>query len=298
MRELVLLAGAALLGGGFLLLRPLIAKVLTLAVDREEQAPIPTEWPALIERRVAAVRALSSDQRDRLLQTVRGLIQTRHWEGCGGLVLTPEMQLVIAAQACLLTLELPGEPYPSLRSILIYPSTFVAARAIDLRKWTRASVGEAPTPELGEAWNSGTVVIAWDAAVVGGRDAADGQNVVIHEFAHLIDYQFGLTGGPFNVGALLRDAPDPTRAPNIPGGETWRPVLAVAFERHSAEIERGVPTLLGSYAATNDSELFAVATEVFFEKPAELLAAYPDLYQQLAKLFRQDPAHNVRPEFA
>src|SRR4051794_19933108 len=108
-RELVLLAGAALLGGGFLLLRPLIAKLLTLAVDREERAPIPSEWPMLIERRVPAVRVLTSEQRDRLLDAVRDLIQTRHWEGCGGLTLTPEMQLVIAAQACLLTQELPGE---------------------------------------------------------------------------------------------------------------------------------------------------------------------------------------------
>jgi Mlc titration factor MtfA (ptsG expression regulator) len=297
-RGLVLLAGAVLLGGGFLLLRPLVAKLLTLAIDREEQVPIPAEWPPLIERRVAAVRALTSEQRKRLLHAVRDLITTRHWEGCGGLVLTPEMQLVIAAQACLLTLELPGEAYPSLKSILIYPSTFVAARAVDLRKWTRASVAEAPVPELGEAWNSGTVVVAWDAAVEGGRDAADGQNVVLHEFAHLIDYQFGLTGGGFDAGALMRDANERTRAPSIPGGDTWRPVLAAAFERHYVEIERGTPTLLGAYAATNDSEFFAVATEVFFEKPAELLAAYPDLYQQLAKLFRQDPAHNVRPEFA
>ncbi|HET9957374.1 MAG TPA: zinc-dependent peptidase, partial [Polyangiaceae bacterium] len=92
------------------------------------------------------------------------------------------------------------------------------------------------------------------------------------------------------------DGSEPPRAPNIPGGDTWRPVLAAAFERHCAEIERDVPTLLGGYAATNDSEFFAVATETFFEKPAELQAVYPDLYQQLAMLFRQDPARNLRPE--
>lgn len=290
-RSLVLLAGAIILAGGYMVLGPLIAKLVTQAVAREERAPIPTQWRLAIEQQVAAVQALRDEQRDRLLHAVRDLIMTRHWEGCGGVALTPDMQLLIAAQACLLTLELPGEPYPNLKNVLVYPSTFVPARAADVRKWRQGSIPEPTLPELGESWSNGTVVVAWDAALAGGQDAADGRNLVIHEFAHLLDFQYGLTRGDPDLTGLLQGPNEPSPGPAIPGGDTWRPVLAASFERHCAQVESETTTLLGPYAATNEAEFFAVTTEVFFEKPAHLRAVYPELYEHFAKFFRQDPAH-------
>ena len=290
MQGLVFLAGAALLAGGYLALGPLIRRLVAYTVAREARAAIQADWSVLIEQRVPAVGALTQVQRDRLLHAVRNLLRTRHWEGCGGLTLTQDMQLTIAAQACLLTLELPGEPYPQLRNILVYPSTFLPARAVDVRKWTHPSVSEPPLPELGEAWRTGTVVVAWDAALTGGQNPSDGRNLVLHEFAHLIDFQYGLARGDPDLAELLRGPRETTPAPDIPGGDTWRQVLAESFERHCAEVEQGAPALLDQYAATNEAEFFAVGTETFFEKPAELKAAYPQLYEHLCRFFRQDPA--------
>ncbi|HEY8104973.1 MAG TPA: M90 family metallopeptidase [Gemmatimonadales bacterium] len=293
---LVFLAGAALLVGGYLALGPLIRRLVTYSIAREGRVPVPADWRGVIERRVPGLGILTDAQRDRLLDAVRDLLSTRHWEACGGLALTTEMQLTIAAQACLLTLELPGDPYPRLKAILIYPSTFVPGHSVDMRKWMHASVAEPALPELGEAWPTGTVVIAWDAALDGGANPSDGRNVVIHEFAHLIDFQYGLTHGDPDLTGLLHSSNEPIPAPDIPGGQTWRRMLAESFERHCGDVERRVPTVLDRYAATNEAEFFAVSTEVFFEQPAKLRAAYPQLYDHLSRLFRQDPAGRDRAE--
>jgi Mlc titration factor MtfA (ptsG expression regulator) len=290
MQGLVVLAGAVLLIGGYFTLAPLIRKWVTSAVARKEETPIQADWRRLIERRMPAVSALTDLQRDRLLHAVRDLLRTRHWEGCGGLALTSEMQLIIAAQASLLTLELPGDPYPRLETLLVYPSTFVPTRAVDVRKWTRGSVAEPSLPELGEAWSSGTVVVAWDAALDGSQNGSDGRNVVIHEFAHLLDFQYRLTRGDPDLSGLVRNAEESAASPNIPGGDTWRQVMSQSFERHCAEVDQGTAALLDRYAATNEAEFFAVSTEVFFERPAGLRAAYPLLYEQLSRFFGQDPA--------
>ncbi|MGE3525177.1 MAG: zinc-dependent peptidase, partial [Gemmatimonadales bacterium] len=180
--------------------------------------------------------------------------------------------------ACLLTLEMPGDPYPTLRTVLVYPSSFFAARSPDLRKWSGTSVPEPPLHELGEAWSNGTVVIAWEAAMLGGADAADGHNVVIHEFAHLIDFQLQITP------ALHLPARDGV------GAAGWARVLTDGSERLAQLLSLGLPSVLDSYGTTNLAEFFAVATEAFFERPEELRAEYGELYRQLSGLYRQDPA--------
>jgi len=291
MYGLVVLAGAALLTGGYVALGPLIRKAVLEAAAREESAPLPATWLPVIRQRVPAVNALTEAQQERLLHAVRDLIAACHWEGCGGLVLTQEMQLVIAAQACLLTLELAGDPYPNLRTVLVYPDTFRPVRAVDPRMTTRGTDPDPRLPELGEAWRTGTVVVSWDAALAGGSNPSDGRNVIIHEFAHLIDFQYDLVRGDADLSLISAEAGAHSPDPHIPGGATWRRVLAESYERHCTQIEAGTPTLLGQYAATNETEFFAVATEAFFEVPAQLRTAYPQLYSHFSRFFRQDPAH-------
>ncbi|MGE3525956.1 MAG: zinc-dependent peptidase, partial [Gemmatimonadales bacterium] len=155
---------AAVFGAAFFALGPLIRRLVLREAVRGYQEPVPEVWITGVVEKVAAVRALSEAQRDRLLRAARDLITNCKWEGAGGLDLTQDMQLIIAAQACLLTLEMPGDPYPILRTVLVYPTAFFAARSPDLRKWSGTSVPEPPLHELGEAWSNGTVVIAWEAA--------------------------------------------------------------------------------------------------------------------------------------
>jgi len=95
---------------------------------------------------------------------------------------------------------------------------------------------------------------------------------------HLDAVELGLYRGVAPLTARVRD---PT---------TWTRVLSEGYERLCARIERREPSALDPYGATNLSEFFAVATEAFFERAAELRASEPELYDQLAALYRQDPA--------
>lgn len=48
-----------------------------------------------------------------------------------------------------------------------------------------------------------------------------------------------------------------------------------------------------AHALDSPEEFFAVASELFFEKPARLRGAYPGVYDQLSHFYDQDPAGRV-----
>ena len=236
--------------------------------------PVPALWRSLLHSRVPLTGRLTPAQRERLLLKMQHLIQGCRWEGCGGLRLTEEMLVVIAAHACLLVLEQPGEPYPSLRNILVYPGTFRPRRF----SWTPSADPETQEePSLGESWKQGVVILAWDSAEAGARDPGDGDNVVLHEFAHQLD----ATSGQFDGTPRL---PDATAL------AFWTTMLDVNFEQLVSEAESGTLGVLDHYGATNRAEFFAVATEAFFERPTELQQERPALYEALRRYYGQGPA--------
>jgi len=130
---------------------------------------------------------------------------------------------------------------------------------------------------LGETGRQlGALVIAWDAAKSGAADPADGKNVVLHEFAHQLDFENHAEDG---TPALA------TREQQL----SWHQVMRTEFALLRAADETGIPTLLDTYGATNPAEFFAVSTEAFFERPYALRARHPKLYAELQSYFRQDP---------
>ncbi len=120
-------------------------------------------------------------------------------------------------------------------------------------------------------------VLAWDEAKRGAADPADGMNLVLHEFAHQLDFEDSETDG---APALA------TRTEYL----SWARVMSREFEALRAAYKAGTPTVLDTYGATNPAEFFAVATEAFFERPAALRAKQPELYRELARFYHQDPA--------
>ena len=233
---------------------------------------MPLSWRSLLHTRVPLSRRLSSSQRELLLHKTRELVEGCRWEGCGGLRLTEDMRVVIAAHACLLVLEHPGDPYPDLDEILVYPGTFQPRRF----SWTPAADTDRESPALGESWKHGVVILAWDSAVAGAGDPGDGQNVVIHEFAHQLDTTGGLVDGT-------------PRLPDATALSSWTTMLERDFELLCHEAEAGTQGVLDHYGATDHAEFFAVATEAFFERPAELRQERPELFDALRRYYRQDP---------
>ncbi len=243
--------------------------------------PIPSAWHDILERDVPLARGLSASERERLLRLVQVFVAEKHFEGCAGLTVTDAMKVTIAAEACLLLLRLEGLCYPTLRTVLVYPHAFIAQHVLSRHF---SGIVEEATPLRGESWRGGVVVVSWDDVVRGARDAADGSNVVLHEFAHQLDQEDGVgDGAPLLPPTALR---------------TWARVLAAEYERLRQDAAAGRPSVLDAYGATNKAEFFAVATESFFERPVQLEREHPELYRQLQQFYGQDPARRAAPDLA
>jgi hypothetical protein len=240
--------------------------------------PFPPAWRAAIESDVEFYRTLTGEERAKLEQDVRILLAEKTWEATRGLLLTDTMKAEIAAQACLLVLHRSVDDYARLTTILVQPQQYKSSDPyVD-----RAGVmTEEPLTLLGQSWPQGTVVLSWSDAQAGGRDMRDGRNVVLHEFAHQLD-----TADHTVDGTPLLDGEQ--------GYRRWVEVMTAEFNALRDSAEKGIPTVLDPYGATDEAEFFAVATEVFFERPAPLRARHPALYGVLKDYYRQDPAGRIR----
>lgn len=237
-------------------------------------APFPEAWLGWLSANVPYYEHLSPEEQAALRDRFRIFVAERYWEGCGGLELTDEIKVTVAAQACLLTLHLPDEEYANVRSLFIYPSGY---RMRSKRVGPAGIVTESTDYRLGEAWQDGPVVLSWQDAREGGRNPADGRNVVLHEFAHKLDMGNGRADG----------------VPRLPDDATydrWVRVMDAEYGALAAASASGQPALLDIYAAEGVAEFFAIATELFFERAVETAARHPRLYALLRDYYRQDPA--------
>jgi Mlc titration factor MtfA (ptsG expression regulator) len=236
------------------------------------QRPFPAEWRAFIEKNVPYAACLSIKDQNELFGHVQVFLAEKRFEGCGGLQITDEIRVTVAAQACVLLLHRDTDYYPKLVSILIYPSTYLVPGS----RTPDGLVADAPQARLGESWTRDLVVLAWDSVLAGAADVHDGHNVVLHEFAHQLDQASGAGDG----------------APILPHRSmyvAWARVLGHDYDQLVRETARNHRTLIDRYGATNAAEFFAVVTETFFEKPAQLRKTHPELYQQMKLFYRQDP---------
>jgi Mlc titration factor MtfA (ptsG expression regulator) len=231
--------------------------------------PFPEPWLAFLQANVYHYRLLSETKRARLQNDARVLIAEKTWEGCRGLTVTDEMQVTIAAQAALMLLGQEHDHFRRVPSILIYPSGFLATdEAMEEAGWL-------PMAAAGQAVYRGPVILAWDAVLAEGRDPSRGRNIVIHEFAHQLDFVDGCADGTLDL--------EGERA------ERWSEVLTAEYDRLRRHVRQGRDTFLGDYAATNKSEFFAVASERFFARPAKLRHYHPALYEALRENYAVDP---------
>jgi len=226
---------------------------------------------AIVAQHAPLTQKLPFELREKLEGKIQVFLHQMKFVGCGGLEVTEEMQLSIAAQACLLVVN-SDLWYRNLRTILIYPGAFKSRR----KEQVGYVVTERETVRTGESWARGPVVLSWTHTEQGALDDKDGHNVVLHEFAHQIDDLSGHTDGApiLNKGQSFAD---------------WEHVFTKAFESHVRSVKRGHKTVFDAYGAEGPEEFFAVAVEVFFEKPSALKHEIPAVYEQLAKLFRLEP---------
>jgi Mlc titration factor MtfA (ptsG expression regulator) len=232
--------------------------------------PFPACWEAILRRNVAHYNRLRDGERAQLRDVARVLVAEKVWEGCGGLRVTEEMQVTIAAQAGLLLLGLDHDYFRRVLSILVYPSAFLLPRVDPLNE------AEQRDAAAGQAVYDGLVILAWDAALAEGRDPSEGHNLVIHEFAHQLDFADKFINGT----PPLRDGEQAAR---------WWDIMTAEYTRLLRHLDRGYETFLGEHAGSDEAEFFAVTSERFFTRPARLRHYHPSLYDILAEYYGVEP---------
>ncbi len=241
--------------------------------SRLKDQPFPWHWAAILERNLPIYKRLPVALRKRLHGHINVFLAEKQFIGCGGLLLTDEIKLTIAAVACLLLLNERGEYYPKLSSILVYPSAYRVTETFPVGGYV---VQERKVVRIGESWALDQVVLSWEDIKRDATNWEDGHNVVLHEFAHQLDQEDGRADG---VPILER------RSDYL----AWARVFEKEDQRLLRDVERGHKTVMARYGATDPAEFFAVATETFFEKPLLLKGKHPELDRELKRYYKLEP---------
>lgn len=228
-------------------------------------------------RSVHLFRGLSAVELSRLREWATLFLHTKTFFGIHDLEVNDWMRVVVASQACLPILNLDLDYYRGWSSVILYPGGFLARHQV---RDEAGVVHEAARPLIGEAWGGGPVVLSWEDARPGHHPFGEASNVVVHEFAHKLDMLNGVTNG-------LPPLPREMRI------DQWAAVFTSAFDDHRGRVSRGEEIWIDPYAAENPGEFFAVVSECFFEAPWMLVNAYPEVYEQLARFYRQDPVRRM-----
>jgi MtfA peptidase len=221
--------------------------------------------------------SLDVAQRDQLQRWIHVFIQQKHWEGCKGLTLDRSMQMMIAAQAGLLTMGWRTSDYffDGFATLLVYPDAYVADAKVRLAGEVAVQTTQA---RRGETSYRGPVIVNLNDATRGFHSRNDGENVVLHEFAHQLD---------FADGAFTEGLPPLPKEISV---ERWKRVFAEARQRLESYEHHGYRGALDPYGLSSPNELFPVSVESFFQEGPWLAETEPELYDLLREFFRTDPA--------
>jgi hypothetical protein len=259
------LAGGGV-AAGVVALVVLVAFRGTLRRLRVARQRLPDTARAWLADHVPVYAAADGPARARFERDVRFLLADLRFEAVEGTMLTDELRWAVAAGGACLLHGRPDWELPLDRTILFVPSTFDEAYGDE----------EAGLYD-GMVHAQGPVVLAADAALAGWR-RMDGSNVVLHELAHLFDMD---ASGADGVPTFMDRASD----------DAWRALADTEMRR-----ARAGRSVLRPYAAHDRAELFAVATEQFFERPARLRERHPELYGALSAFYALDPPDEAERE--
>ena len=240
-----------------------------------ERRPIPEPLWRLTLQRFPFLARLDAEGGARLRELATLFLAKK--EFAGPMEVSDEMAVAIAAQACLPILRLGLHWYDGFVGIVVH------ADAVQVRREITDDDGvvhEYDETLAGEAMEGGPVMLAWRDVEGAAESAEWGYNVVIHEFAHVLDFRAGLT----------REASSSGDDDDNDERKRWMKAFDACFLRFCDEVERGDETFLDPYGAEGIEEFFAVASEAFFVSPAESKAERPQLHALLARFYLQDPA--------
>jgi MtfA peptidase len=234
-------------------------------------------WDAVLQRhRFLAERPAQEQQA--LRELVSHFLDRKEFHAVPPLALTDEMAVSVAAQACLPILKLGLDHYDDFVGIVMQPTAVRAPRSTT----DEVGVVHRYDEELaGEAMEGGPLMLSWEDVQHTGAPDEPAFNVVIHEFAHVLDLRDGQADGM----PLM---------PTTAAQQAWMQVLQPEYDWFCERVVCGHPTAIDPYGAEAIDEFFAVASEAFFVKAQALQEEQPALYRLLSSYYRQDPAAYAR----
>jgi Mlc titration factor MtfA (ptsG expression regulator) len=240
--------------------------------------PFPHSWLSYLRANVPQYLWLDPADQAKLRDDLRIFESEKYWEGGSGFRLTDEARVTISAMACLLTLHIDNDFYRNVQSIIVYESSYLAP---DTDYLPGGAVLESLQHRGGEAHGIGPVILSWSEIRESIEQPGNGRNLVIHEFAHKLDFVDGSADGVPRLYSEDQYA-------------VWADVMSMEYKRLVMSSASGRRTLLDPYGATDSAEFFAVCAETFFEAPIDLESEHPLLFRALKEYFRQDPAERIR----
>jgi len=225
--------------------------------------PFPAEWEQILRTHVKFFVALDEQQQERFRQLVKVFLDEVRITGIRTEV-DDTTRVLVAASAVIPIFGFHDWEYRRLGEVLVYPSSFGDGYQ------TKGEPGENTLGMVGLKHLSGVMILSRPDLLAGFDNPSIGQQVGIHEFAHLVEQEVGDGGLP----------------PEVPVEAVRQWVQYVARELSHPEANR---SYLNDYAYTNEHEFFAVLAEYFFKTPELLRQKDPRLYEMLRDMFHQDP---------
>jgi hypothetical protein len=248
-----------------------LKRLYTARLLRRHQIP-DALWREVADRLVV-IQHLSASEKARLRRFSTLFLHQKRFSGARGFEVSSQTNLIIALQAVLPILELGMDAYQGWSEIIVYPGAF---RVVREQQDATGVVHLQDRALSGESWSHGPVILSWSEVEEDMLNPVAGRNVVIHEFAHKLDALNGRTNGM------------PPLHPDMEISE-WSEILGSAYSRLQQSIETSGRGKIDAYAATAPAEFFAVVSEYFFSAPQLLQNAYPRVYEQMSRYYRQQP---------
>ncbi|MCL7944200.1 M90 family metallopeptidase [Marinobacter sp. ATCH36] len=239
--------------------------------EKRLQKPFPEYWQEKLQAQVPVYSKLPSELRHQLEQHVQLFLAEKSFYGCDGFEVDDTVRLTIAGHACLLIVARNFSDFDDVSSILVYPDAY-HVREVES---DGIVVSESNQIRAGEASSRGQVVLAWAECEEGAVNPAGHHNVILHEFAHQLDYLDGTADG----------------APPLSGEQArhWQQTMTRAYEHLRQSLRHHQKPWLDPYGATEPAEFFAVLTEAFFQQPGHLQEEQPEVFEALRGFYRFDP---------
>lgn len=246
------------------------------------QLPINNQWITFLEKNVYLYQKIPAKYKEQLHKYIKIFMAEKEFIGKDGIEINEEIKLTIACQACLLLIDHnpnflhpPKSNYfPYLKYIYIYPDRIQKPLT---KQSSQANLLLGQSSVGYKSGKDGNIIFSWMDVKLESKSSQSDSNVVLHEFSHQLDQEFGnATGTP--------------RLRNLDETLTWQSIFKIEYEKLCLSAKKQEPTIIDKYGIANPVEFFAVATEAFFLKGKLMAIYHPLLYEQLRLYYHLDPA--------